>query len=327
MALFVPHIGCPHTCSFCNQHAITGCKILPGAADVDAAVLTAMQSPSSCPEKTEIAFFGGSFTAVEETYRLSLLKCAQKWVKNGTVRGIRISTRPDAISTDILSQLKEYGVTSIELGAQSMDDEVLRLNQRGHTVEDVIASAEMIHAMDFSLGLQMMTGLYGDNDMKAVKTAEKIIALNPDQVRIYPTIVLKNTALATLFSDGKYRPQTVEEAVSLGAVLLKMFSEHQIPVIRFGLHTIPQDQYLAGPWHPALRELCEAELFYRLILSQMIYPGDYVVFVASNAVSKAIGQHRKNLFRWKESGRDCHIVADRSLKEYEIIVKETKKVN
>ena len=173
ISLFIPHLGCPHKCSFCNQNTITGKQTQPGADDVRAAVETALKKKNY---DYEIAFFGGSFTAIDREYMLSLLKAAYDYVKDGRVNGIRISTRPDCIDEEVLDILKKYGVTSIELGAQSMDDEVLRANFRGHTAEDVENASRLIKSYGFELGLQMMTGLYLDTDEKAVETAKKLIA-------------------------------------------------------------------------------------------------------------------------------------------------------
>ena len=208
ISIFVPHIGCPNMCSFCNQRHITGKTFAPKAQEVIDAVNVAVSSKNYNPKTTEIAFFGGSFTAINRTYMLRLLKTAYQFVESGMVSGIRISTRPDAIDDEILLLLKQYGVTSIELGAQSLNDKVLMLNNRGHSSQDVINASNLIKKHGFSLGLQMMTGLYGDCDEFAIKTAEEVIKLKPDTVRIYPTIVLKNTDLAALYIDNKYKPQT-----------------------------------------------------------------------------------------------------------------------
>ncbi|MCQ2449840.1 MAG: radical SAM protein [Clostridia bacterium] len=318
IALFVPHIGCKLRCSFCDQNAITGQQTLPQPQDVISAVETAMRSPKYDPKTTEIAFFGGSFTAIDPEYRRSLLQAAEPFVKRGDVCGIRISTRPDAINEEILSECKHYGVTAIELGAQSMDDAVLSLNQRGHSVQDVRRACELIRAEGFELGLQMMTGLYGDTDETALETAEQIIRLSPDTVRIYPTIVLQGTYLAKLVQQGVYRPQTVGEAVSLCAKLLERFFEADIPVIRLGLHSIDTDRYIAGPWHPAFSELCYAKIYLARAFDLLNESGSYILYVAPSAVSQMIGQKRENLKILSDHGFRCKVVADPNLKKYEI---------
>ena len=227
ISIFVPHIGCPNMCSFCNQRYITGKNSAPTAENVEEAVLTAISSKNYNPETTEIAFFGGSFTAINHNYMITLLNSAFKYVHKGLVAGIRISTRPDAIDRGILTILKSYGVTAIEIGAQSMNDKVLKKNNRGHTAKDVQNASKLIKEMGFSLGIQMMTGLYGDNNSEAIKTAKEIAKLKPDTVRIYPTIVLKDTDLAALYADGFYKPQTLEDAVDLATKLLCVFEEER----------------------------------------------------------------------------------------------------
>ena len=212
IALFVAHLGCPNMCSFCNQHSITNHASTPTALDVKNAVNTAMGSKNYDKSNGEIAFFGGSFTAIDREYMLELLTAAKSEIDLKNAKGIRISTRPDCIDNEILTLLKEYGVTAIELGAQSMNDEVLLKNRRGHTAQDVITASQLIKDFGFQLGLQMMTGLYGDNDEKSIETAKKIISLNPDTIRIYPTVVFKNTHLDKLCASGEYIPQTLENA-------------------------------------------------------------------------------------------------------------------
>ena len=193
LSIFVPHVGCPRQCSFCNQHAITGEAEAPAAADVRE---TAAQSAAQLGERVhsaEIAFFGGSFTAVPRDYMVSLLEAAHESVKEFGFAGIRCSTRPDAVGEEVLYLLKKYGVTAVELGAQSMDDEVLSLNRRGHTSGQTEAAAQRVKAFGFQLGLQMMTGLYGDTDGRALETAERMIALKPSTVRIYPCLLYTST--------------------------------------------------------------------------------------------------------------------------------------
>ena len=259
VALFVPHKGCKHACSFCNQTTISGANAAPTPDDVRRACEIAVNSQKCNPEESEIAFFGGSFTAIERDYMRALLAAALPYIQGGFFRGVRISTRPDCINREILSELKDFGVTSIELGAQSMSDAVLYANRRGHTANDVRRASRLICEAGFSLGLQMMTGLYLSDDETDLRSAEELIALQPDCVRIYPTVVLEGTHLAALYKSGDYTPQTLDSAVPLCAKLLLRFHEAGIPVIRLGLHSggNVEDGYLAGAYHPAFRELCE----------------------------------------------------------------------
>ncbi len=325
ISIFVPHIGCPNMCSFCNQRHITGKTFAPKAQDVIDAVNVAVNSKNYNPNTTEIAFFGGSFTAINHNYMLRLLKTAYQFVENGMVSGIRISTRPDAIDEEVLLLLKQYGVTSIELGAQSLNDNVLMLNNRGHSSQDVINAANLIKKHDFSLGLQMMTGLYGDCDDFALKTAEDIIKLKPDTIRIYPTIVLKNTDLAALYIDSKYKPQTLDNAVDLCAKLLTMFEGANIKVIRLGLHSIEENSYIAGPWHPAFSELCYSKIFLNNAKKLLEEKGCYTLFVNPSAVSKMIGQRKENINELKKIGFDCVVKADVNCKDYDIKIERRLK--
>ncbi len=323
ISIFVPHMGCRFRCSFCNQVNITGSVKTPHAEDVDKAVKIALSSPKYDPQNTEIAFFGGSFTAVERSYMCELLSAAEKYVKNGAVAGIRLSTRPDAIDREVLEILKSAGVTSIELGAQSMSDRVLGINNRGHLSEDVKNASRLIKEYGFSLGLQMMTGLYGSTVDDDRKTANELAKLKPDTVRIYPTIVLKNTELAKLYKQGIYEPPTLSQTVKLCGELLDMFQASGIKVIRLGLHSVEKESYIAGPLHPSLRELCESEIY--LALAQKALKGKekgkYILFVNDRAVSKMTGQKRANIEKLRKMGYDCRVTADSGLCDREINLK------
>ncbi len=326
IALFVAHVGCPHQCSFCNQHIITGKEETATAADVDRAVRTALDS--GCRDG-QLAFFGGSFTAIDRPYMLSLLEAAKPHIDAGEITGIRVSTRPDAIDEEVLKVLKEYGVEAIELGAQSMSDEVLRRNRRGHTADDVRRASELIKSHGFELGLQMMTGLLGDTDEGAVFTARELIKLEPATVRIYPTVVLEHTELARLYENGEYRPQSLDEAVNLCARLLLMFEEAGISVIRLGLHSggNVEDGYIAGAYHPAMRELVEGKIYFDKALSLLRkYEGgpahSYKIFVNPKEISKMTGQKRQNIVQLKDNNYICNVFSDSTLKKYEIRTEE-----
>ena len=318
ISIFVPHMGCKNMCSFCNQRYIAGTAEIPGEEAIIDAVKTAVNTKGYNALTTEIAFFGGSFTAIDRDYMVRLLEAAHTFVKEGTVSGIRISTRPDAIDKEVLSILKNYGVTAIELGAQSMDDTVLKKNDRGHSSLCVEKASRLIKDFGFSLGLQMMTGLYGDTDEKALDTADKIIALNPDTVRIYPTIVLEQTRLESLYKSGEYKPQSLGEAVSLASKLLLKFHQNKINVIRTGLHSIDLNRYVAGPWHPAFKELCDAEIYLSKVLGSLKEKGNYIIYVPRGETSKMTGQKRKNIEILKQKGFNCKIKEDITLNKYEI---------
>ena len=324
VALFVPDEGCPHRCSFCNQKTISGKTKRLTVEDIDSAVKTALES-ADC-NKGEIAFFGGSFTAIDREYMITLLERAKMYIDKGLFAGIRISTRPDCISREILDILKLYGVTSIELGCQSMSDEVLKLNNRGHSSDDVIESAKLIKDYGFELGVQMMTGLYGDSRCTAIKTAERLIALKPDTARIYPTVVLENTELERLYRSGEYKPQTVDEAADICSELLLMFHNADIRVIRVGLHSggNVEDGFVAGAYHPAFREICESRIYLRKVFDEIerqnIKRGEITVTVGSTFVSMMSGQKKANTEKLRETGYILKIKQDSRFKKYEVEV-------
>ena len=327
VALFVPDEGCPHRCSFCNQKTISGKTKKLTVEDIDEAVKIASADGDG---KGEIAFFGGSFTAIEKSYMFSLLERAKLYIDEGLFEGIRISTRPDCINEEILILLKKYGVTSIELGCQSMNDEVLLLNGRGHTSDDVVKASELIKEYGFEFGVQMMTGLYGDSDETAIKTAEKLIALSPDTARIYPTVVLEGTRLSELYKAGEYKPQTVEEASELCSRLIPMFEEKGIRIIRLGLHSggNVEEGFVAGAYHPAFKEICESKIYFQNILKEIrrenIPKGDITLTVNKKCVSALVGQKRSNIEKLKTMGYTCRIEQNDTHKKYEVSVRLTK---
>lgn len=248
---------------------------------------------------------------------ISLLDAAYPYTER--FRGVRISTRPDYIDDKILILLKKYNISAIELGAQSMSDEVLIANERGHSADDVRSASKLIRDYDIELGLQMMTGLYQSSDDLDRYTADEFIKLSPMTVRIYPTVVMRNTRLADLYQSGIYHPQGLDDAVSLCAVLLDIFEEHHINVIRVGLHhtdSLDKDM-LAGPYHPAFRELCESERIYNILLKKFKRDKttDLTVAVSPRAVSKLIGNQKKNIQKLSDLGLHIHIIQDNTLDE------------
>ena len=318
ISIFVPHQGCPCACSFCNQKTITGQQDLPDENSVKAAVDTALKHKGF---DYEIAFFGGSFTAIERENMTRLLKAAYTYVEKGLVRGIRISTRPDCIDGEILDILKSYGVTSIELGAQSMDDEVLELNRRGHSAQDVVDASKLIKKYGFELGLQMMTGLYGDTQERAIETAKKIIALNPATVRIYPTVVLKGTYLAELCEKELYEPLNVDDSAKLAAILVPMFEAANIKIIRLGLHSGKdiKDNMIAGGFHDSFGELVKSRIMVNKILARK--PGDYQIFVNPRSLSKLKGNNKSNIYLLMERGYNIKIITDNGMAIDELRIK------
>ncbi len=297
--VFVPHLGCPNDCVFCNQRRISG-HTQPATAQTvkDAIENGAALSPAGT--KRQLAFYGGSFTAIPVHEQISLFEAAQPYLADGTIDSIRLSTRPDAIDGEVLSRLKKYGVTTVELGAQSLDDTVLHLSGRGHTAKEVEDASRLIKQEGFKLVLQMMTGLPGDTDEKSLETARKIIALKPDGVRVYPTVIVRDTVLYDMWQAGQYPEHTVEDAVRVCAKLSELFDEANIPIIRMGLNPtedLSGGDAAGGAYHPALGELVRSRIMLNRArgLLRGIKPESRVVLnVNKSDVSKMTGQHRAN---------------------------------
>ena len=269
--IFIPHYGCPNGCVFCNQQKISGKDKLDDESTLRE-FIEASISTSVGKEDIEIAFFGGSFTGLEHDVQKKFLELATEYVQKYHIKGIRLSTRPDYIHEEIMKFLSDYPVTSIELGVQSLNPEVLKLTKRNHTVDDVEKAVACIKKSQISLGLQMMIGLPGDTLYTALETAKKMISYKPDTIRIYPTLVLLDTELAKMLKDGAYQPLSLEEAVDWTSNLLPLFIEANINVLRVGLQAnegLNSDVVLAGPYHPAFKELVLDELVYNQICNQV----------------------------------------------------------
>lgn len=257
---------------------------------------------------------------------LSLLNATRDYID--CFKGIRISTRPDYIDEEILSLLKSYNVTSIELGAQSMCDDVLTCNDRGHTSFDVINASNLIKSYGFSLGLQMMTGLYKSTPEKDIYTANEFIKLKPDTVRIYPTIVMKQTQLELLYEKNVYSPQTLDDTVSLCAKLISMFRNENIKVIRVGLHYSESlvETAVAGPYHPAFGELCESRIMRDEILKQIneknISKGETDIIINPKSLSKLLGQKRANIKYFSDIGYTVNVLFDDTLPNDRFIISQ-----
>lgn len=296
--IFVPHLGCPNDCVFCNQRRISGSPLPASGADV---TRTLENARAEFTAGAQLAFYGGSFTAIDPAVQEELLSAAQPFLRDGTISSIRLSTRPDAIDGTVIKRLKAYGVETVELGAQSMDDSVLYEAGRGHTAGETETAARALKDAGFTLILQMMTGLPGASNESDLETARKIIALRPDGVRIYPTVVVQNTPLEELWRSGEYREHTVENAVNLCADILPLFEAADIPVIRLGLNPTEELSHggaVAGAYHPALGEIVRSEILRRRAaeLLQGVPAGSFVTLgVAPERVSAMTGQKRRNI--------------------------------
>lgn len=328
LSIFVPHQGCPNQCAFCDQRSISGAQNPPTAQEVH--TLCEKYLPKENGTDYEIAFFGGSFTAIDRTYMTELLTTAHSFVKNGRAMGIRISTRPDCIDDDVLDILKQYGVTSIELGAQAMQDNVLVANLRGHTAEDVAKASRLIKQKGFSLGLQMMTGMYGQQDdymAAAIDTAQQFVALAPDTVRIYPTVTLKNTHLEHVFLQGKYTPPTLQQTVDICVKLMEIFEAADIKIIKMGLHadTGLEGKIVAGPYHQAFKELCLAAGRLEKIKKQLTNSEckSYIIKVNPKELSQWKGQKNSNISALCDMGYQVHIVADSNVAKGQFNIQST----
>lgn len=317
--IFVPHLGCPHDCVFCNQRVITGADDAVRAADVERIIRTHLATIGGGAQ-VEAAFFGGSFTGIAAALQEELLGAANVFLVRGEIHGIRCSTRPDYIDDTVLQRLKRYGVTVVELGVQSTDAEVLRLAGRGHGRQAVFDAAEKIKAAGFSLGLQMMLGLPGDTGEKTLQTARDLIAMRPDCVRIYPTLVLPGTRLRQWYDAGKFTPLTVEQAAEQCAELIALFQQNGVRVIRVGLQTTDgvNADTAVGPYHPALRELAEGKLFYGALETAIqrgwADGGLLTAYVRPQDISRTLGHKRENVCRLKEAyGVTLRAVAEAGL--------------
>lgn len=256
--IFVPHRGCPHDCVFCNQRHITGItEAVFDERQIHEEIKAYLKG--SKDKEIEIAFFGGSFTAIDWPLQKAYLELGKSYVDKGLVKGIRCSTRPDAINDTIMERLADYPITAIELGVQSLDETVLQRSRRGHSVSDVAVACGKIHEANIELGLQMMLGLPGDSLEKSIETLKAVIALKPATLRIYPTLVFKDTMLYDLYQQGSYTPLTLDEAIMWCKVLIKELATTDIRLIRLGLHLSKslkdEGNIVAGPLHPAFGQL------------------------------------------------------------------------
>lgn len=298
--IFVPHLGCPQRCVFCDQKRISGSPLPACAADVHKALQKAEQDGV---RGAQLAFYGGSFTAVSASLQEQLLAAAQEYIDRGVIDSIRLSTRPDAIDDGTLARLRRYRVQTVELGSQSMDDAVLAASGRGHSAADTEKAAALVKAGGFKLVLQMMTGLPASSDESDIETARRIVALSPDGVRLYPTVVVRDTPLYDLWKAGQYREHTVKDAVRVCADILPLFEAAGIPVIRLGLNPTAElsgGMAVAGAYHPALGELVRSERLRRLAMEKLaaVPAGASVTLgVAPRFRSAMIGQRRENVER------------------------------
>jgi len=304
--VFIPHLGCPFKCIFCNQKKIVSQEKIPDADDVVNIVENHLHTIPVNAKEVEIAFFGGNFTAIERELQENYLSLVNPYIKKGKVNSIRISTRPDCIDRQVLTFLEKWGVKTVELGVQSLSDEVLKTSKRGYEVEDVFKACHLIKEQGFKLGIQLMPGLPGDDYSLAIETTQEVISLQPDMVRIYPTLVITDAYLEKMFQKGCYTPLTLQEAVSLCKDMLLKFQKEGINVIRIGLQPSEDLQspgtVIAGPYHPSFGELVEQEIFrdqaMKIIENFFATNGPQKklrIFVHEKDISKMTGNKKSNI--------------------------------
>lgn len=301
--VFIPHVGCPNACVFCNQRSISG-KTEFDASEVDGIISEAL-STVAADDVCEIAFFGGSFTGIDRNLMLYLLGVAQKYVDLGRVDSIRLSTRPDYINSDIIADLKRFSVKNVELGLQSLDDGVLLCSGRGHDADCARKACKMLKEAGFSLIGQMMIGLPHSSVETEAATARGIVDVGADGARVYPTVVFHGTELASMTQRGEYVPLENGEAVMRTKEVLKIFAKANVPCIRVGLQSSEnlsdETHVMAGANHSAIGELAMNELYYDNICEELdrrgISGGELTVYVAKGCTSKAVGQKKKNKIR------------------------------
>ncbi|MBR5253858.1 MAG: radical SAM protein [Bacteroidales bacterium] len=309
--IFIPELACPNRCIYCNQRYISGQLQAVKPEEIKQIIkqhLTTFIKPSH----VELAFFGGSFTGIDEKDMIKYLEVVQPYIEQGEIKSIRISTRPDYINEKVLSILKQYNVHDIELGAQSLDEDVLSFSKRGHTVKDVELASNMIKEYGFSLGLQMMIGLPLDTVEKSKETAKKIIELGAESTRIYPTLVIKNTDLADLYQLGQYKALSIEEAVEWTAEIYKIFSQTNITILRVGLHPsealINGEQLLAGPFHVSFKELVLTKIWQERF--ENLPHNTKTISVNPREINYAIGYSGRNKIKLQEKSPSLKFISD-----------------
>ncbi len=318
--IFIPMEGCRFDCVFCNQRKITGQQQVMGDDEIINKIKTYLATIPAGDNHVEIAFFGGSFTGLPTEQQKHYLALVQPWLRRKDVSGIRLSTRPDYIDSEILQILKTFGVSAIELGVQSMDEEVLWQSGRGHTAEQVRNAARMIKDAGFSLVLQMMPGLPGDTLEKSLATAREIVALDADATRIYPTLVVRHTHLENLYEQNRYTPLTLDEVLEWCSRIVPLFEDAGVKILRLGLHAsegmLTGEDLVAGPFHVAFGEMVYSRIWYNILKEISADPNSGItVFVHPAQLNQAIGHQALNRKMLERSFHKVSFKPDESLKK------------
>ncbi|MGE5430803.1 MAG: elongator complex protein 3 [Syntrophomonadaceae bacterium] len=317
--VFIPELACPFQCVFCDQRKISGKQESPLVEEVRRTIEEHLATIPPAGTYVEIGFFGGNFTGIPLGLQETYLASAGEYLKSGRIKGIRLSTRPDYISAEKLKLLKSYGVSSIELGAQSLDPDVLRLSGRGHNAEDITEASGLILQEGFSLGLQMMIGLPGDTPEKSIFTARRIVELGADNTRIYPTLVIKGTKLEQMYLRGKYKPLELNEAVLRAKSVTEIFESAGVKIIRMGLHPseglLSGEHLVAGPYHVSFRELVQTEIW-NGILKPLRAEGGKVLTVSVSPAefNSAVGYNARNKKELLENFHKVRFITDPAIK-------------
>lgn len=336
--VFVPHLGCPNDCIFCNQKSISGQTKMVTKEELRKTINYYLANFKEEDAYKEIAFFGGSFTAIEVAIQEELLQTAYEFIKEGKIDAIRISTRPDYINKEIVKRLKKYKVKTIELGVQSANNYILERSGRGHTFEDVKKASKMIRWNGFKLGHQMMVGLPDSTKLDELNTAKELIKLKPKMIRIYPVLVIKNTKLEKEYQEGKYQPITLNQAVERCKELVYLFNQKKITVIRIGLQNTEiiaepnseESEVVAGPYHAAFGQLVQDSIWYDSIVEKIkrfnVKVKEVEIKVNPIDVNSVIGHKRENAKKLKELYEvDIKVKAEENIKpgKSDIIVLKT----
>lgn len=325
--IFIPELACPFQCIYCNQKKISSTLNIPDLQDIHQIISKHLQTIDFKTSNVQIAFFGGNFTGIDINHQIQLLEIANSYVQKYNLTGIRISTRPDYIDLEKLKLLKKYNVNAIELGAQSLVDEVLQKAGRGHTSKDVVEASKIINDMNFELGLQMMIGLPGDTKEYDIYTTKKIVELGAKTTRIYPTLVIKDTKLEELYQKGKYSILTLEEAIDIVKSLIPIFQENNIKILRVGLHPsedlINKNSLVAGPFHQSFKELVLTEIWFdkiKILPDLYFNKSQIIIFVHSKSINYAIGYKAKNKLYLQNYFKKLSYKVDNTLGLYEFRV-------
>lgn len=318
--IFVPNEGCPHNCVFCNQSIITGNEQKVDADFVRKTIEDYLKTIKRENSIVEVSFFGGTFTAISMDRQKELLKIAKEYKDRGDVDFIHLSTRPDYINRDILDNLKDYSVEVIELGIQSLDREVLVKSGRGHSAEDARRASYLIKEYGFVLGHQIMLGLPCDTFEKDIKTVKESIAMRPDIYRLYPALVIRKTAMESMYKKGVYKPYDLFEAVDICKTLYCILRANKIKVIRIGLQPTEEINFgadvVAGPFHPAFRELVEGSIYNSIVGNSIpeFYEGEVTIKINYKDLSKLYADKKEYFNKMKEKLSKCSIKVIQSKK-------------